>query len=207
MAPMWMEWNDPVPDSAEPNKDSNRDNNLSRRIDSLLPISNETGAVTETAFKTYLNAFIQMVSRKSLPLSLISVATDKTPLLDFLGPDAVPLISKAIARCIHQETRDYDILGHHKSDHSSIHFLVACPLASEEESALLAQRFKDAMTTLSQTGEHVLFGVSIGIASHSLDASTAEELIARAMDCTRRAMKQGGNTIWKYSDTIQKMQE
>ncbi len=179
----------------------------SQRLDAILPADDQTGAVTPDAMETYLNAMILMVSRHAQPLALISIAVDETPLMRFLGSEGCMLIGKAVARCIRQESRIHDVVARARTSETALTptFLIACPLLSEDQAAVLGERMRDGMSAYAEDPERPWLTLSVGIANLTLDIADSSSLIARATDSLRRARRAGGSQVWKHSDTLRQI--
>lgn len=179
------------------------------RLDLLLPADPETGVVTFAAFRTYLGAMMQMVYRAAQPLSLICLAVDETPSLREFGAEGASLIGRAVARCIRQETRGYDVAG--RTEETDAYglpaFLVVCPLLQEANMALLAERLRVTMTAHAVAPDRPCLTLSVGVASMSIDAADPEALLARAKAALQRARREGGGRVWRHSDTQKQIVE
>lgn len=175
----------------------------SKRLDYLLPIDGDTGVTTHQAACSYMDAMIAMVSRQSHPLSLLSITADESIVMRFLGAEGAALIGRAIARCLRQETRTHDVVGHADPGLSpnAFTFLVICPLLDEEHAANLGERLRAAMTAHSGDAESPWLTLSVGVATLSLEVTESQSLVARSMEALRRARRSGGSRIWKHTDT------
>lgn len=175
----------------------------SKRLDYLLPIDADTGVTTYQAACTYMDAMIEMVSRTGYPLSLLSIAVDESIVLRFLGVEGAGLIGRAVARCLRQETRTHDVVGHADPGLSpdAFTFLVICPLLDEEHAANLGERLRAAMTAHSGNTESPWLTLSVGVAALSIEVTESQSLVARSMESLRRARRSGGSRVWKHSDT------
>ncbi len=182
---------------------------LSKRLDYLLPIDAETGVTTHEAVCVYMDAMIEMVSRHGQPLALLSIAVDASPVLRFLGMEGAALIGRAVARCLRQETRTHDVVGHADPDMApdAFTFLVTCPLLSEEQAANLGERLRAAMTASSGDAPMPWLTLSVGVAALSLEITESRLLVARSMESLRRARRAGGGCVWKHTDTRRKLME
>ncbi len=195
MTPAGGSWENIAADSLE--------DTYSRRLDYLLPIDGETGVATHDAVCVYLDTMIEMVARHNLPLSVLSIAVDDSPVLRFLRAEGAALIGRGVARCLRQETRTHDVVGHANPEISpdAFTFLVICPLLPEHQATALAERLRAAMTAHSGEAERPWLTLSVGVAAMSLDVPASKLLIARSMDALRRA-RHKGNRIWKHTDTL-----
>lgn len=204
-----MDWDPkipPMPEGMEPNRSVDLHHCSGSRLDSLLPIDPETGAVATHAFYTYLRATMDLTGRHGQPLALLCIALDDTPLMRFLGPEGLGLIGRAIVRCIRQETRIHDVVGRIEDspDSHCPAFLVVCPLMDEVSVAPVARRLQEIMSTYCEP-TNPLLSMSVGIAMMTLDASEPETLIARAISALRRARRSGGNCVWSHSDVVRQI--
>ena len=190
-------------------QDGQMDEELGKRLDYLLPIDAETGVTTHQAVCVYMDAMIEMVSRHGQPLALLSIAVDASPILRFLGPEGAALIGRAVARCLRQETRTHDVVGHADPDMApdAFTFLVTCPLLSEEQAANLGERLRAAMTASSGDAPMPWLTLSVGVAALSLEITESRSLIARSMESLRRARRAGGSRVWKHTDTRRVLME
>ncbi|HLV81444.1 MAG TPA: hypothetical protein VKT32_14250 [Chthonomonadaceae bacterium] len=179
------------------------------RLDLLLPHDPATGAVTPAAFQVYLSAMMEMIARAQLPLSLMAIAIDDSPALDFLGVEGIGLIGRAVVRCIRQETRVHDVVGStaEKDVNGMPVFLIVCPLLSEERAAHLAERLRVTMTAYATDPERPWLTLSVGVASMALDAMDDESLLARAGAALRYAKRVGGGCVWRHTDTMRRIVE
>ena len=175
----------------------------SKRLDYLLPIDGETGVATHEAACTYMDAMIEMVARQGYPLSLLSIAVDESTVLRFLGGEGAALIGRAAARCLRQETRTHDVVGHADPGISpdAYTFLIICPLLNEEHAANLGERLRAAMTAHSGDAESPWLTLSVGVAALSIEVTDSQSLVARSMEALRRARRSGGSRVWKHTDT------
>lgn len=200
---MEIEWEQPhttVPEA----RLGNEATESPRRLDILLPADQTTGAVTTQAGYVYLHAMIEMVSRKNQPLSLVCIAPDASPTMEFLGETGKNLIGQAIVRCIRQETRDYDLvytLTLPTIPDTPV-FALVCPLMNEAEATALGERLRKIMTSQASAEDHPWLSFSVGVASISLDAPDADSLTARACAALQRARRLGGGRLWRHSDTL-----
>ena len=185
------------------------DDQFSKRLDHLLPLDAETGVTTHQAACVYIDAMIEMVSRHEQTLSLLSIAVDESHILRFLGAEGAALIGRAVARCLRQETRTHDVVGHADPEMApdAFTFLVACPLLSEEQAGRLGERLRAAMTAHCGDANGPWLTLSIGIASLSLDVVESRSLVARSLEALRRARRAGGNRVWKHTDTRRTLME
>src|SRR5437870_2133559 len=119
-----------------------------RRIDVLLPTDSEIGIVTAAAFRSYLGAMMELTARYAQPLTIVAIAVDESPALQFLGAEGATLFARAIARYLHQETRNHDVIGRTAGvdSHGIPAFLIVCPLMHEDAAAQFAERVRTAMT-------------------------------------------------------------
>ncbi|HZT42286.1 MAG TPA: hypothetical protein VFA07_08850 [Chthonomonadaceae bacterium] len=179
------------------------------RLDLLLPHDPETGAVTYPAFHIYLSAMMEMVSRTQHPLALMAISVDDSPALHFLGVEGIGLISRAVVRCIRQETRVHDVIGctAEKDANGMPVFMIACPLLSEASAAALAERLRVAMTAYAADPERPWLTLSVGVAGMAIDSMDSESLVARAGAALRYARRMGGGCVWRHSDTMRRIIE
>jgi GGDEF domain-containing protein len=193
--PMGGAWENIAADSLE--------DKFARRLDYLLPIDGETGVATHEAVCAYLDTMIEMVSRHGLPLSVLSIAVDDSPVLRFLGKEGAALIGRGVARCLRQETRTHDVIGHADPEMSpdAFTFLVICPLLPEHQATSLGERLLVAMTASIGEQSAPWLTLSVGVVPMSLDVTDSKLLIARSMDALRRARRSGGNRVWRHTDT------
>ena len=180
---------------------------FARRLDYLLPIDGETGVATHEAVCTYLDTMIEMVSRHGLPLAVLSIAVDDSPVLRFLGAEGAALVGRGVARCLRQETRTHDVIGHANPEISpdAFTFLIVCPLLPEQQATSLAERLRAAMTAIVGEQSSPWLNLSVGVAPMSLDVTDSKLLIARSMDALRRARRSGGGRVWRYTDTLRRI--
>src|SRR5258708_1101834 len=103
------------------------------RRDSLLPADPETGVTAYEPFRVYLGGFIDLMARHGQPLTLLMIAPDSSETLRLLGTKGARMIGAAIARCLRQETRLYDVIGRGRSvgPHGAPVFLLARPMMTE----------------------------------------------------------------------------
>ncbi len=206
---MWMDWEENTnsaskkPENAPEQKPASH----SQRLDMLLPADKGTGAVSEEAFLTYLRAIIEMTSRHGQTLTLLAIAPDDLHLLEFLGEEGARLIGRAIVRCVRQETRDYDVVGCVETTAFPLSFLVICPLVTESQIQTMSERLLSAMATPAASGKNAWLSISIGTASLSIDTSTPDTLIARALDGLRRARRAGGGCVWSHAQTVSQLKQ
>ncbi len=172
------------------------------RLDALLPLDPATGAVCFDAFRVYLDSAIDLASRGSQPLSLLAFGADDSALLQFLGPEGTGLITRAIVRCLRQETRAHDVVGlaDIPAEEAGV-VLVACPLITEEQGKAVAERLCAAMRTEADGSGPPWLALSAGIASLSIDTCDPDTLTARVISALRRAQRMGGG-IWRHSDVL-----
>ena len=177
------------------------------RLDTLLPQDAGTGAVTPEAFDVYLNTMLAMVSRAQLPLSVIALAVDSSPITTFPGVCDFGFIGRAMARCVRQETRPQDVVGvvSETSGNGTPRFVIACPLLSEIQAAALGERMRDAMTASASEWESPWLTISVGVAAFTLDTPDSAALLNRAQSALLRAQRQGGNRVWRHSETAQRL--
>ncbi len=182
-----------------------------RRLDALLPQDAETGAVTPEALRDYLNAVMEMADRYGQPLALLAVAVDTAEetqsVLRRFGAEGARLIGRAVARCLHQETRLHDVVGRAKA--SNLYelpiFLVVCPLRGEAQAARLAERMREAMTAYAADPDCPWLTVSVGVAAMAIDKPDPEALIARAAEALHRARQVPGGCVWRHADTLRRL--
>lgn len=182
---------------------------FSKRLDHLLPLDADTGVTTHQATCVYIDAMIEMVSRHEQTLSLLSIAVDELHILRFLGVEGAALIGRAVARCLRQETRSHDVVGHADPEMApdAFTFLVACPLLSEEQAGRLGERLRAAMTAHCGDANGPWLTLSVGVASLSLDVTESRTLVARSLESLRRARRAGGSRVWKHTDTRRTLME
>ena len=179
------------------------EDSFSKRLDFLLPLDPATGVATHEAACAYMDAMIALVSRHDQPLSLLSISVDDSPVLRFLGIEGAALIGRAVARCLRQETRAHDVVGHAHPDIApdAFTFLVTCPLLNEEQAAGLGERLRQAMTAQGGDAERPWLTLSVGVATLSLEVTDSQSLVARSLEALRRARRGGGSRVWKHTDT------
>lgn len=184
-----------------------------RRLDALLPADPQTGAVAPFAFLSYLSAMMAMADRYRQPLSLlaVSVSTEEETrsLLRRFGTEGANLIGRAVARCLRQETRIYDVVGCASELYPSEApiFLVVCPLRAEAQAALLAERLRDAMIAYAEDPDCPWLKVSVGVAAMALDTPDPEALIARGIQALYQADRSETGGVWRHSDTVRRIAE
>lgn len=179
-----------------------------QRLDSLFPSDSAFGAVSYAAVVTYLTAMMEMVARHHLPLTLLRVGLNPASALHQIGTEGRQLVACAVARCLRQETRPYDVVGlaDERPAGGIPSFLVVCPLMGEAQAASLAERLLQTMELPLSPVESPSMAFSIGIAAMALDAPDAEALMARALSEQRMASREGGG-IWRHSDTKRRIAE
>jgi GGDEF domain-containing protein len=189
--------------------DAENANAFSKRLDHLLPLDGDTGVTTHQATCVYIDAMIEMVSRNEQTLSLLSIAVDESHILRFLGAEGAALIGRAVARCLWQETRTHDVVGHADPEMApdAFTFLVACPLLSEEKAGRLGERLRAAMTAHCGDANGPWLTLSVGVASLSLDVIDSRSLVARSLEALRRARRAGGSRVWRHTDTRRVLME
>lgn len=184
-----------------------------RRLDALLPSDPQTGAVAPSAFLSYLHAMMAMADRYRQPLSLLAVHVnteeETRSLLRRFGTEGASLIGKAVARCLRQETRAYDVVGRASELYPSEAptFLVACPMREEAQAAILAERLRAAMIAYATDPDCPWLKVSIGVAAMVLDTPDPEALIARAAQALYQAERSEEGNVWRHSDTLRRIAE
>ena len=193
-----------------PDEDVNRSaisENMSERLDSLLPDDPATGVTTYEAFRVYLGGFMDLMARHGQPLSLLAIAADPSETLRRLGANGALLIASAIARCLRQETRLYDVVGRGETDEAqgSYAFLVALPMTSETLARPFAARLREAMTISTGNLGGPWLTLSVGIASLSLETDSPEKLILRSRQALAGAQRSGGDCIWGHADTVRRI--
>ena len=177
------------------------------RLDTLLPQDAETGAVTPEAFSVYLNTMLAMVSRAQQPLSVIALEVDSSPVTAFPGVCDFGFIGRAMARCVRQETRPQDVVGiaGEPGANRTLRFVIACPLMKEAQAGALAERMRGAMTASASEWESPWLTVSVGVAALTLDTPDSASLLNRAQSALLRAQRNGGNSVWRHSETAQRL--
>ena len=180
---------------------------VSERIDSLLPADPETGVVVYDAFRIYLGGFIDLMGRHEQPLTLLTIAPDPSNTLRVLGSIGARLIASAIARCLRQETRIYDVIGRGRTTgpYGAPAFHVALPMMTEEAAKSFAHRLREAMTISTADVGRPWLTLSVGVASLSIETDTPELLIFRAQEALASAQRNGGDRIWSHTDTIRRI--
>lgn len=209
-----MEWEEELPfdalaDESTQKSESGQADGEVIRLDCLLPGDDETNAASPAALRVYLNAMIELTSRHAQGLSLLALTVDETSLIKFFGRQGVLLIARAVARCLHQETRDHDVVARIEVDPPTLFpvFGVVCPLLNEEQAAALAERLRQAMLAQVTESERPWLGLSFGVASTSLDIADPDALIARACEALKSAQRNGGGKVWRHSDSVRRMIE
>jgi len=179
------------------------------RLDMLLPTDLQTGMATATALQAYLSAMMEMATRGNQPLSVISVGADDCPALRLFMQEDVSLLAHAIARCLRQETRGYDVIG--RMEDSNLPglptFVIVCPLMNEDHAAQLAERLLTTMSAYASDAAQDWLTISIGVVGMGLDMSDAATLLLRAGATLLRAQRQGGKQVWRHSDTLRQIIE
>jgi len=180
---------------------------IPERLDSLLPSDSDTGVAQFAAFRTYLGAYMDLMSRHGQPLTLLMIAADPSDTLRFLGAPGAKLIGGAISRWLRQETRVHDVLGRSPTDgpYGTPRFLMLCTLMPESPSAQFAERLREAMTISAADQGTPWLTLSVGVASLSLDTDSPETLILRAEAALGSAQRAGGGRVWTHSDTIRRI--
>lgn len=186
---------------------------LHRRLDALFSDDPETGAVPTEALMCYTEAMMEMVSRYGQTLAVLNVGmdtgTESSSVLRFFGAAGALLIGRAIVRCLHQETRIYDVVGRAEADflEERPSFFVVCPLMDENRAAKLAERLRAAMTAYASEPDYPWLIISVGIAAATLEAQDARTLLSHASEALRSARTIPGGGIWKHSDTVRRIME
>src|ERR1051326_7003179 len=198
-----MDWDPrilPLSETSEGGDHTSRMFGQTLRLDTLLPKDPETGTVTATALQVYLYATMDLMSRHAQPLSLIRLGVDQADPEYCFGSEGAKLIGRAVARCVFQETRTHDVVGRAEDvpGEQIPTFLLVCPLMTEANAALLAERLRVAMTPYATYNGRPWLSVSAGVAGMSLDILDPGALIARAAEALRSARKAGGGRIWKH---------
>lgn len=179
---------------AEEEMESWQEPDAPMRLDLLLPAHADTGVATEEGLRAYLWAMEGMVSRHGLPLSILCVRAQETPLLTFLGGEGRQLIARAVARCLRQETRGYDVVGvvDDPVSPAGSAFAIVCPMLNADRAATMAARLCRAMAFHSEEEDRTWLTISIGVAEMGLDLDGPDALIARGMEALHASEENGG---------------
>ncbi len=177
------------------------------RLDSLLPADAECGVATNEAFRVYLGGFIDLMARHGQPLTLLTIAPDASDSLRLLGAQGARLIGAAIARCLRQETRIYDVIGRGSTagPYGAPAFLLVLPMMTEALARPFAERLRDAMTISTGDIGRTWLTLSVGIASLSLETDAPDTLILRAQEALASAQRCGGDRVWSHADTVRRL--
>lgn len=178
-----------------------------QRVDALLNADPETGVATSEAFHVYLGGFIDLMARHGQPLTLLAIAPDPSSALSNLGENGASLIDAAIARCLRQETRIYDVVG--RGSTSGLGgpppFLLVLPMMTEALARPFAERLRQAMTISAGDLVRTWLTLSVGIASLSLETDAPDLLISRAQEALASAQRNGGDRAWGHAETVRRI--
>lgn len=177
---------------------------LGARIDMLMPADVDTGVANLHSVRVYLTAMMELAARVQQPLSILTITLDASPTAKLFFAEDAGLVGRAIARCLRQETRAYDVIGRIAGEPGSPFpvFALICPLMNEEQAASLGERLRDTMRTYAADAEQNWLTLSVGAAAMSLDTHDAESLLAHGQFAVRYAQSQGGDQVCRFSTTF-----
>ncbi len=174
---------------------------LGARIDMLMPSDAETCVADAQSVRVYLTAMMELASRVQQPLSLLTITVDNTPTATLFFAEDAGLVGRAIARCLRQETRAYDVIGRVAGEAGSPFpvFVLICPLMSEEQAAGLGDRLRDTMRAYAADAEQNWLTLSIGAAAMALDTHDAAALLSHGKFAVQLAQEQGSDQVIRFS--------
>ncbi len=174
---------------------------LGARIDMLMPSDTETCVADAHSVRVYLTAMMELAARVQQPLSVLTITVDNSPTAALFFEEDAGLVGRAIARCLRQETRTYDVIGRVAGEQGSPFpiFALVCPLMTEEQAARLGERLRETMRTYAADAEQSWLTLSVGAAAMALDTQDAEVLLAHGKFAARYAQGQGGDQVTRFS--------
>lgn len=169
---------------------------LTRQLQHSAGIDELTGLFRARVFFEYLPREIHRAQRYGRPVSLVMFDVDDfSRLVDLCGTEEADRALAQLARVIPGQVRDVDIMCRLDVDE----FAVILPETPVGHAVSVAERIRAAAE------EHSAFGhdarasgavrVSAGIAGFPDDATTAEDLVARAREACQHAKRLGKNQV------------
>lgn len=200
---MMLEWDDAALE-IEDNAFDAPPYEMGARIDMLMPADAETCVADAHSVRVYLTAMMELANRVQKPLSILTITIDATPTAELFFAEDAGLVGRAIARCLRQETRAYDVIGRVEGEPGSPYpvFVLVCPLMSEEQAAGLGDRLRATMQTYAADAAQNWLTLSAGAAGMALDTSDAESLLCHGQFAVRQAQAQGGDRVCRFSQTF-----
>ena len=177
---------------------------LGARIDMLMPADADTGVADARSVRVYLTAMMDLATRVQQALSILTITVDASPTATLFFEEDAGLVGRAIARCLRQETRAYDVIGRVAGEPGSLFpvFVLICPLMNEEHAANLGDRLRETMRAYAADAEQNWLTLSVGAATMALDTHDAETLLAHGQFAVRSAHSQGGDQVCRFSTTF-----
>jgi GGDEF domain-containing protein len=139
----------------------------------MTQIDLRTGLFTKGAFERELAMELQVTGVHGAPFAVIAVVPQRLP------GEGVAEIVRVAANCVRDLIRDEDVAGHLDEDILA----VGLPNCDRTSAEVLAFRMQ---SDLQMRSHHLRFtNWEIGVACLPADGSTAEELVAAAIDAAR----------------------
>jgi GGDEF domain-containing protein len=200
---MMSAWEEETP-IMEQDWDSAPPYEMGARIDMLMPADAETCVADAHSVRVYLTAMMELSNRVQKPLSLLTITIDPSPTAELFFAEDAGLVGRAIARCLRQETRAYDVIGRVEGETGSPYpvFVLVCPLMSEEQAAGLGDRLRATMRTYAADAAQDWLTLSAGAAGMALDTADAECLLRHGQFAVRQAQSQGGDQVCRFSQVF-----
>jgi len=150
-----------------------------------------TGLKTRGYFLEALQIEWKRASRSGNPFSLVMVGLDRLQQVhDVLGRLESDLVLARAGRLLAQRSRQSNVVARYGDDE----FSLLIPDATLEQAQVLAERLRFWLEADPLLKERHVTG-SVGVATHPLHGTNAQELLARAETGMRLARHAGGNRV------------
>ena len=156
----------------------------------MTQIDLPTGLFTKEDFEQQLALEMRVARVHRTPLAVIAAVPQRLP------GEGVAEIVRAAANCVRDLVRDEDVAGHLDEDILA----VGLPNCDRTSAEVLAFRMQ---SDLRMRSHHLRFtNWEIGVACLPDDGSTAEELVAAAIDAARNRRKRIASTPTNYAIAV-----
>lgn len=156
----------------------------------MTRIDLSTGLYTKEDFERQLTREVEVATVQQAPIAVLAVVPQRLP------GEGVAEIVRAAANCVRELLRDEDVAGHLDEEILAVG-LLNCDRTNAD---VLAFRLQSDLRLRSQHLRNTNW--EIGVACLPEDGSTAEELVAAAIDAARNRRKRIASVAPAYATTI-----